>query len=82
MDTLISVTSKWQVHLPAEARLALGLTSSKTKLRLKTHNQQIILEPVPSVTELAGSLKHLHKSGKPIDFRTLREAFEKSAGQP
>jgi len=33
MDTLISVTSKWQIHIPAEARQALGLKSPKTKLK-------------------------------------------------
>lgn len=82
MKTLVSVTSKWQIHLPVEARAALGLSSPNVKLRLSTNDrQQIVLEPAPTLSSLAGSLKSLHTSQEAIDFDAVSEAFEAAQGK-
>jgi AbrB family looped-hinge helix DNA binding protein len=55
MSTTYSITSKFQITIPKEARDKLGI-SSHNRVKFKTVNNQLIVEKVPTMEEVADSI--------------------------
>ena len=51
----MSITTKFQVTIPKEAREELGITSND-RVKFITKNKQLIIERVPTMNEVADSL--------------------------
>jgi len=55
MSQIVSITSQGQISIPAQMRRFLGLDLAK-KAYVTQENGKIIIEPVPDLLTLAGSL--------------------------
>ena len=55
MSTSYTITSKFQVTIPKEAREELGI-SANDKVQFKTSNNHLVIEKVPSMKEVADSI--------------------------
>jgi AbrB family looped-hinge helix DNA binding protein len=79
MNSTYSITSKFQVTIPKEVREKLGISSSD-RVKFITNNNQLVIERVPSMREVADSLaKELKQKGiKPAtneDLKNARSSF-------
>lgn len=79
MNSTYSITSKFQVTIPKEAREELGI-SSNDRVKFITKNHQLLIERVPSMQEvandLAADLKHRGvKSATDEDIKNARHIF-------
>lgn len=73
----ISITNKWQIHIPLEARKALKM-DKPGKLAVKVKNNSLILTPTKSkILESAGKYHHLYKK-HPIDIDNIRDIIDYS----
>lgn len=73
----ISITSKWQIHIPKQARKALKL-DKPGKFAVSVENNSLILTPTKSkILELAGKYHHLYKK-HPIDIDNIRDMIDYS----
>ena len=66
MQQIVSITSQGQITIPASMRRELLLEESK-KASVHTKGRKIIIEPIPNIMDLAGSLKDKAIKGKSID---------------
>lgn len=66
MQQIVSITSQGQVTIPAKMRRELGLEDYK-KASVKTERGKIVIEPIPDLLNLAGSLENRSIKGKRID---------------
>ena len=55
MNSTYSITSKFQVTIPKDAREKLGI-SSNDKVKFTTKNHQLLIERVPSMQEVANDI--------------------------
>lgn len=77
MQTTISITNKWQLHIPKAARKALKL-SKPGKVEIKTENNKLILTPIKSkILQMAGKYQKYTK-GKKIDLDKIRDYVDYS----
>jgi len=81
MSTTYSITSKFQVTIPKEAREELGI-SANDKVQFKTGDDYLIIEKVPSMKDVADSiaanLKERNiKSATDEDIKNARSNFYK-----
>lgn len=77
MQATISITSKWQVHIPKAARKALKLTKP-TQVEVRTEGNKLILTPVESkILKLAGKYAKYSK-GKKINLNNIRDYIDYS----
>ncbi len=77
MQTTISITSKWQIHIPKAARKALKLTKP-TQVEVETKGNKLILTPVESkILKLAGKYAKYAK-GKNINLDKIRDYIDYS----
>lgn len=77
MQTTISITSKWQIHIPKAARKALKLTKP-TQVEVKTEGNKLVLTPVESkILKLAGKYAKYAK-GKKINLARIRNYIDYS----
>jgi AbrB family looped-hinge helix DNA binding protein len=79
MNSTYGITSKFQVTIPKEAREKLGI-SSNDRVKFTTNNNQLIVERVPSMQEVADALANdLKQRGiKPAtsdDIKNARNTF-------
>lgn len=65
MQQIVSITSQGQITIPASMRRRLALEKNKKAL-VKTEDNKIIVEPIPNIMDLAGSLKDKAIKGKSI----------------
>jgi len=65
MPALVTITSQGQITIPAEFRRKLGLNESK-KAVVAIEDNKLIIEPIPDLLSLEGSLQHKAKKGKKI----------------
>lgn len=62
-----SITSQWQMSIPAPVRRALGI-SKRSKVMTSVQDGKMIVEPVKDFLDLAGTFKTTKKySQKKID---------------
>lgn len=77
MQTTISITSKWQIHIPKAARKALKLTKP-TQVEVRTEGNKLVLTPVESkILKLAGKYAKYAK-GKKINLDRIRDYIDYS----
>lgn len=77
METIVSITSQWQIYLPQEIRKAMGL-KHPTQAKLQVKNKQLTLTPVTSpYLKSVGKYAHL-KPVKPIDLDNIRDYIDYS----
>lgn len=77
MQATISITSKWQVHIPKAARKALKLTKP-TQVEIKTEGNKLVLTPIESrLLKLAGKYAKYAK-GKKINLDRIRDYIDYS----
>lgn len=55
MNTTYSITSKFQVTIPKEAREELGI-SANDKVQFRTGDNYLVIEKVPSMKDVADSI--------------------------
>jgi AbrB family looped-hinge helix DNA binding protein len=70
MSYTVSITSQGQISIPAKIRRELGL-SNKQKAIVSVENGKMVVEPVKSLHELAGSLAAYKK--KPLTNDELHD---------
>lgn len=66
MTYTVTITSQGQISIPAVLRKELNL-SLKDKAIVKREGQRIVIEPIPDLLSLRGSLSHKAMKGKSID---------------
>lgn len=77
MQTTISITNKWQLHIPKAARKALKLTKPG-QVEIKTENNKLILTPIKSkILQMAGKYQKYTK-GKRISLDKIRDYIDYS----
>ena len=77
METTISVTSKWQIHIPKAMRHVFG-KKKPGQVKIKTGKGKLVISPKKgSILDLGGSLHHLYKK-KPIDIDNIRDYIDYS----
>lgn len=77
MQQTISITRKWQIHIPKAARQALNLTKP-TKAELKIYGKEIIVTPFKSkILQLAGKYAKYAK-GKKVNIDRIRDYIDYS----
>jgi AbrB family looped-hinge helix DNA binding protein len=73
----VSITPKWQVHIPVAVRKKLKL-DKPTQVDVSVHKNKIVLKPKKSkIFELEGSLKGI-KPTKPINIDKIRDYIDYS----
>ncbi len=79
MQATISITSRWQIHIPKAARKALNLTKPGT-IELIARNNQIILTPSKkTILDYAGKYHYLvNKLTKKINVNKIRDYIDYS----
>ncbi|KKR59944.1 hypothetical protein A3B52_00015 [Candidatus Curtissbacteria bacterium RIFCSPLOWO2_01_FULL_41_28] len=74
METITTITPKFQVHIPVSIRKKAGLTKHGRAL-IKVEQSKIIIEPLKSkLMSLAGK----YKVAKPIPAEKIREYIDYS----
>lgn len=77
MHTTISITNKWQIHIPKAARKALKLTKPG-RVELKTEDNKLVLIPVESkILQLAGKYEKFAR-GKRVNLNKIRDYIDYS----
>ena len=66
MTYTVSITSQGQISIPIAFRRALDLDKTKKAIISKQGNT-LIVEPIPDLLSLRGSLRHKAVKGKTID---------------
>lgn len=57
MQQIVSITSQGQITIPAVFRRLLGLDQYRKAL-VRAENKRIVVEPIPDLMSLAGSLQN------------------------
>ena len=73
----VSITSKWQVHIPVSVRKQLGLTKP-TQASLYVVNDTIVMKPKKSLILKAGGKYKGRKPIKPVDITHIRDYIDYS----
>lgn len=77
MQQTISITDRWQIHIPTAARKALKL-KQPGRVEVKTEGNKIILTPVKSaILKLAGKYAK-YARGKNINLDRIRNYIDYS----
>lgn len=77
MNTTISITNKWQIHIPKSLRGALGL-DKPGKVAIKAVPGKIIITPTKStIMQYAGKL-HERYDKKKINIYSVRDIIDYS----
>lgn len=77
METTISITNKWQLHIPKAARKALKLTKPG-RVEIQTEGNKLVLIPIESrILQMAGKYQKYTK-GKKINLDRIRDYIDYS----
>lgn len=79
MQQIVSITSQGQITIPAVFRRLLGLDQYR-KASVSAVDNKIVVEPIPDLMSLAGSLKDRAIKGEKIDkiIKIEKEAINKT----
>lgn len=71
----VSITPKWQIHIPVSVRKKLGLTKP-TQADVSVEGDTIVVRPRPStILSLEGKYSH-KKPTRPIDITHIRDEID------
>lgn len=74
METITTITPRFQVHIPVSIRKKIGL-KSHGRAKVRVENSKIVIEPIKSTfLTLAGS----YKVAKPVAAETIRSRVQYS----
>lgn len=77
MNTTISITNKWQIHIPKSLREIMGL-EKPGKVAIKAEQGKIVITPVKSaIMQYAGKL-HEKYNKKKINIDKVRDLIDYS----
>lgn len=77
MQTTISITNKWQIHIPKAARKILKLTKPG-RIEIKSKGNKLVLTPVENkILKMAGRYEKYAK-GKKINLDRIRDYIDYS----
>lgn len=76
MTYLVTVTSQGQISIPAKLRRSLRL--DRARVAISEEKGKLILEAVPDLLSLGGSLK---TNKKPLSNKQLHELFAKAMAE-
>lgn len=77
MQTTISITNKWQIHIPKAARKVLKLTKPG-RIEIRTERNKLVLTPVESkILKMAGKYEKYGRSKK-INLDRIRDYIDYS----
>jgi len=77
MEATISITRKWQIHIPKAMRSVLG-KNKPGQVKIKAEKGKLVISPKKgSILDLGGSIQHLYKK-KPIDIDNIRDFIDYS----
>ncbi|MCX8008596.1 MAG: AbrB/MazE/SpoVT family DNA-binding domain-containing protein [Patescibacteria group bacterium] len=78
MQQTVTVTSKWQVHIPIEARKKMQLTYPP-QMKVEVVNDALVLTPKKStILQMAGSLSSYVKKRPDINIDRIRDHIDYS----
>lgn len=77
--TRATISDKGQITLPAQARKKLGLIP-RSKVEIEVRDNEIIIRPAASISELYGSLNEYAKD-KTENWETMRRVTEKTIAE-
>lgn len=78
METTISVTSKWQIHIPKAMRHVLG-KKKPGQVKIKADKGKLIISPKKgSILDLAGKFHKYYLKNKHIDIDNIRDYIDYS----
>lgn len=73
----VSITSKWQIHIPVAIRKKLGL-KKPSQAEIAVKDNAIVIKPKKSkILKMGGSLAGI-KPTKPIDITRIRDYIDYS----
>lgn len=75
MNYIVSITSQGQISIPAKIRRKLNL-NKMDKALVREEKDTIVIEPIPDILSLKGSLHYKAKKG--IDINKVIEMEEKA----
>lgn len=70
MQQIVTITSQGQITVPAAFRRLLGIDQYR-KASVRTEDNKIVIEPIPELMSLAGSLQN-----KAIKDKTIEEVIK------
>lgn len=77
MEKTISITQKWQIHVPKEMRAVFGKVSPG-QIDIKTEDGKLVLTPHRGgIASMAGIAKKYAK-GKNVDLDNIRDLIDYS----
>jgi len=75
MQTTISITNKWQIHIPRALREEIGL-NKPGQVVIKAQDDAIIIRPAKSaILQMAGKYEKSAK-GKNINLENIRDKID------
>lgn len=78
MEATISVTSKWQIHIPKALRSALGPTRPG-QVNIRAVDNKLVITPHKSkILSLAGKFHKYYLKNKHIDIDNIRDYIDYS----
>lgn len=82
MQQIVSITNQGQITIPAAFRKVMGLNQYR-KASVRTENNKIVVEPIPDLMSLAGSLQNRALKNKKIGevIRIEKESVGKVISQ-
>lgn len=78
MDTTISITNKWQIHIPKSLRDTFGL-DKPGKVAIKAVAGKIIITPTKSAIMQYGGKLHEKYNKKKINIDNVRDIIDYSS---
>lgn len=77
MNQIVSITSKWQIHIPVSIRKKLKI-EKPSQAEISVRGDEIVVKPKKSaILEMGGKYKHL-KPVKPINLDRVRDDIDYS----
>ncbi|OGG13195.1 hypothetical protein A3D77_00545 [Candidatus Gottesmanbacteria bacterium RIFCSPHIGHO2_02_FULL_39_11] len=78
MEATISLTSKWQIHIPKKMRSVLG-SKKPGMVKIKAEKNKLTISPARSpILELGGKYHHYHLKHKDVDIDNIRDYIDYS----
>ncbi len=78
MITTISITNKWQIHIPKSLRGSFGL-DKPGKVAIKAERGKIIITPAKSAIMQYGGKLHEKYNKKKINIEQIRDLIDYSS---
>jgi len=77
--TLVTISDKGQLTLPAPMRKRLGI-KSRSKVEVEIRDSEIVIRPAKTIRDVAGIFAE-HAKGKITDWETIRNQVEQAVAE-